>query len=85
MISRLLRALQEALLPRWMNRLPLILFEAEALDEGMSSSEAYTKGYRKAYWDAMVDMAESGLVREPPHIPTKIRGSSIPWMSEEVH
>lgn len=65
MTRRLIRAIQEALQHRWFARLPGILLRAQEFPEGTSASEAYAEGYRQGYWDAVVDLAESDLLKDP--------------------
>jgi len=69
MLDRLFTMIRKALLPLWNARLPGIRRDAERLEPGLSPQEAYTEGYRTAYWDAVVDMAETGLIQEPKHTP----------------
>ena len=65
MLNRLLNAIRRALRPRWEARLPTMLRDAGRLEAGLSPEEAYQEGYRKAYWDAVVDMAEAELLKHP--------------------
>lgn len=89
MLERLLRAIRSALMPRWDARLPDIVQQAERIEPGVSPSEAYQEGYRRAYWDAVVDMAEADLLKDPRprsiRIPVVPLSYTRPSLSDEVH
>jgi hypothetical protein len=87
MLNRLLDAIRKALRPRWEARLPTMLADAERLEAGVSPEEAYQEGYRKAYWDAVVDMAEADLLRHPddPLHALAPKAPVIVHASDEIH
>jgi len=64
-----------------------MLTDASKLEVGLSPEEAYQEAYRKAYWDAVVDMAEANLLKYPhaqlPMLPP-MTSVLIP-MSDEIH
>ena len=79
MVERLIRAIQSALWVRWQTRLRSMLSEANSQDESVTIQEAYLNGYRKGYWDAVVDLADSDMIRVP-------QDSKVSWAAlEEVH
>ena len=82
MTQRLIRAIHEALTTRWFARLPGVILRAKDLVRGTSPAEAYGEGYRQGYWDAVVDLAESDLLKDPTQ--TKRVPVPQPWL-EEYH
>jgi len=62
-------AIQAALWPKWNSKLPEIRAKAKATAADLGAEEAYLAGYRQAYWDAVVDMVDSGLLRMPQEPP----------------
>ena len=65
MLEKLMRAVQRVLEPRWNERLPDIVAESKAAAADLGAEEVYRVAYRKAYWDAVVDLAEAGLLKAP--------------------
>lgn len=65
MTQHLIRAIQQALQSRWFARLPGILLRAKDFPDDTIAGEAYAEGYRQGYWDAVVDLAESDLLKNP--------------------
>lgn len=82
MTPRIIRAIQQALQSRWFARLPGIILYSREMPARMPPGEAYGEGYRQGYWDAVVDMAEADLLKDPE----TERRSPIPqaW-AEEYH
>jgi len=87
MLTWLLDAIRNALQPRWEARLPTMLADAGRLEAGLSPEEAYQEGYRRAYWDAVVDMAEAELLKHPDEdLPTLFPKDSVLMpASDEIH
>ena len=83
MSRRVLTAIQRALFPRWNSRLEGVLSRGRRmLNRGMTADEAYVEGYRDAYFDAVADLVEEGLIEAPaatqppaPHRP----------LTDEIH
>lgn len=76
MIRRLIQAIQEALQPRWEARLPGVMADSRGLEVGLSPQEAYQEGYRRAYWDAVEDMVQAELLRDPDEVRIPLRPSA---------
>lgn len=87
MLHRLLNAIRNALRPRWEARLPQMLADSRRLEAGLSPEEAYQEGYRRAYWDAVVDMAEADLLMHPDDRPLTLPPTAPVLMpvSDEIH
>ena len=87
MLYRLLNAIQHALRPRWEARLPTMLADAGKLEAGLSPEEAYQEGYRRAYWDAVVDMVEAELLMHPDDVTLTLPPTVAVLMpaSDEIH
>lgn len=61
------RTLRESLMSKWHARFSDIIRESKSQDvKDMTPEEAYRAGVRNGYWDAVVDMVASGLVKLPP-------------------
>lgn len=83
MLRHLMNAIRTALWPRWNARLPEATSAAKAVATDLGAEEAYLIGYRQAYWDAVVDMAETGLIRPQPE---PVQPMWLPYQfSDEVH
>jgi hypothetical protein len=76
MLERLFRAIRSALWSRWNGRLSAILVESKLDRVGLTTEEAYLQGYRRAYWDAVVDMVEAGLLKQQPYLEHRIERST---------
>jgi hypothetical protein len=68
MADHLTETLRKALRPFWDARLPDIVEAANGLEVGLSPSEAFQEGYRRAYWDALEDMANAKLLQNPDEV-----------------
>jgi len=83
MFEKLMRAVQQVLEARWNARLPDILAASKAAAADLGPEETYRMAYRQAYWDAVVDLAEAGLLRTPSQ---EVRiGSLQQPMSSDFH
>ena len=67
--------------------MPTMLSDSGKLEAGLSPEEAYQEGYRRAYWDAVVDMAEAELLKHPDEdFPTMFPKDSVLMpTSDEIH
>lgn len=83
-MESLINTIQRALLPLWNERLPGIQREAARLEPGLSPQEAYAEGYRRAYWDAVVDMTEADLLRRDDHVPMPTSLMRLPTHAEDT-
>ena len=77
-MDRLLRAIRRVLMARWNARLGGILRESEDYE----AKDSYRAGYRRAYWDAVVDMAEEGLLQAPKLTMQEIH--PLPHLGEDI-
>ena len=84
MLDHLFETIRRVLLPRWNARLPVIQREAARLEPGISPLEAYQEGYRRAYWDALVDAAEADLLRREDPVPMPTSLTRLPTHAEDT-
>ena len=83
MANRVYKAIERALFQCWNQRLPGVQSRAKREDRaGSTAGDAYLKGYRQAYFDAVADMVEGGLVQEDAVV-TLNEGVNLE--SDEVH
>jgi hypothetical protein len=85
MLNNLYATLRSVLFRRWNERLPGILAAGSRVESsGMTVADGYAEGYRTAYFDAVSDMLEAGLVRNPSkRTPTPPHPRLM--LSDEVH
>ena len=65
MFDNLYETLRGVLFQRWNERLQGILAGGERVESsGMTPSDAYAEGYRTAYFEAVADLADAGLIKD---------------------
>ncbi len=79
MYDNLLSVLRNAISRRWNARLRGILEDAQAANDArLSPGEAYQAGYSAAYFDAIADLVEEGILKDATHIGEKLSEPRVP-------